>query len=280
MKLKQFDKLEPRSAKPSSSGSFRPKARVSGPRNYVSEQPPTAVSNDVLSNKKFDPEVYIPADVIIKEVTSMRDSSLPPHGQRPSKNQKTLQEKSVSSSALRTGPYAAIRENELKKKQKTSLDESASMLPAIPLIVVLVITTAGEEIPVNGNGPSWPQSFGQQVQSHVQSAGENIDRAGQSLANVGDKLTNGASNAVNQVANAVREAGELALGKLKEAKNEIAEKFRPMVDNAIEIFQQPGDMKQRWDKLVEKVENTNLTVPEKQELYQKIANATSEQQIR
>uniref|UniRef100_A0A7E4VRJ0 PEST proteolytic signal-containing nuclear protein n=1 Tax=Panagrellus redivivus TaxID=6233 RepID=A0A7E4VRJ0_PANRE len=37
-----------------------------------------------------------------------------------------LKEKSASSSTLRVGPFAAIRENELKRQKKASLDLNAS----------------------------------------------------------------------------------------------------------------------------------------------------------
>lgn len=122
------------------------------------------------------------------------------------------------------------------------------MKEELVLLLVSLSVCFCEEIPINGN--PWPQSFGQQVQSQAQAAAEHVDRAGQSLASVGDKLANSANNAVNQVGNAVREAGELAINKLREAKNEISEKFRPVLDNAIEIFQQPaGNIKERWDKV-------------------------------
>uniref|UniRef100_A0AC35G5I3 Uncharacterized protein n=1 Tax=Panagrolaimus sp. PS1159 TaxID=55785 RepID=A0AC35G5I3_9BILA len=43
-------------------------------------------------------------------------------GNTTAPNPKSLKEKSASSTALRVGPFAAIRENEMKRKKKASLD--------------------------------------------------------------------------------------------------------------------------------------------------------------
>ncbi|KAI1731872.1 hypothetical protein Ddc_00713 [Ditylenchus destructor] len=68
----------------------------------------------LLSNTKVKSEEQIISKAAAAEKASAEADS--------SKNPKTLKEKSMSSSALRVGPFAAIRENEMKRKKKSSLD--------------------------------------------------------------------------------------------------------------------------------------------------------------
>ncbi|KAI1725378.1 hypothetical protein DdX_02035 [Ditylenchus destructor] len=72
----------------------------------------------LLSNTKVKSE-----EQIISKATAAEKAAADAES---NKNPKTLKEKSMSSSALRVGaalgPFAAIRENEMKRKKKSSLD--------------------------------------------------------------------------------------------------------------------------------------------------------------
>ncbi|KAI6176792.1 hypothetical protein M3Y97_00837100 [Aphelenchoides bicaudatus] len=115
------------------------------------------------------------------------------------------------------------------------------------------------------------QNFGHQMQNHVQNAGEALGNAPRNFVdgmhNIGNQLSQGFDNMVQN-----------GLNKLNELKGQFAEKFRPLLDNAIQIFQTPKTEKEKWNELVQRVEATNLSEQEKQQLYQKIADATGPQQ--
>uniref|UniRef100_A0A914C5M5 Uncharacterized protein n=1 Tax=Acrobeloides nanus TaxID=290746 RepID=A0A914C5M5_9BILA len=134
----RFDNLEPKSKQTQSCPDLKPRI-VAARRNYVSVTSSTSNNDESvvesisgLSNKKFDPVIYISAEAVIQEFQAMKndqttskESINKQNDEKPKPtnvNPKALKEKSASSANIRMGPFATIRENELKRKQKTSLD--------------------------------------------------------------------------------------------------------------------------------------------------------------
>jgi hypothetical protein len=123
---------------------------------------------------------------------------------------------------------------------------------------------------------------GQELKGAAQNVGDRLYNAGEALSNAPRNFVDNVGNKLDgmgqQIAQTFDNAVQFGISKLKELQSQFSEKFRPLVDNAIQIFEKPGTEKQHWNELVERVESTNLSEAEKQELYQRIANATVPQQ--
>ncbi|CAD5219097.1 unnamed protein product [Bursaphelenchus xylophilus] len=135
------------------------------------------------------------------------------------------------------------------------------------------------------NGAENAYQHGQQyLQQGVDGMKNAANQFGNRLEQFGNELAEGPRNFLNNVGqmgtqfqNGIDQALRSGVDKLKELQNAIGEKFRPLMDKAVEIFGKPGTEKEHWNELVSNVESTNLSQQEKQEVYQKIANATAPQ---
>ncbi|KAI6187992.1 hypothetical protein M3Y98_00305500 [Aphelenchoides besseyi] len=105
----------------------------------------------------------------------------------------------------------------------------------------------------------------------MNSVGQHLQHAGESLSNLPHNFVD---NVGHQISNSFENVYQSGIDRLRGLQGHFSEKFRPLIDSAIEIFQKSGNEKQHWNELVERVESTNLSEHEKQDLYQKIANAT------
>lgn len=133
---------------------------------------------------------------------------------------------------------------------------------------------------------------GNDLKHTAQGVSDQFHNAGEALGNAPQNLMNGINNMGHQISQTFDNFLNSGLSKLNDLKGQFTEKFRPLLDNAIQIFQTPRSEKEKWNevsnsllplpnsafKLVQRVESTNLNEAEKQQLYQRIADAVSPQQ--
>ena len=75
---------------------------------------------------------------------------------------------------------------------------------------------------------------------------QSLRGAGESLASVPRNFVDSVGNQVSSTFDNALQAG---LDKLKDMRSQLAEKFRPLISAAVEVFQQPGNEKEHWSKV-------------------------------
>ncbi|KAI1731871.1 hypothetical protein Ddc_00712 [Ditylenchus destructor] len=149
--------------------------------------------------------------------------------------------------------------------------QSPPSAPITPLTVPQPTKYPGA--PEDPSGPVSTQSDG----STAKGLADRIHAVGEKISNLPDNIGQAAEEAGKQISTAFKQAGDMALNKLKESQGLFPDKFRSLFDNAVEIFSRSGNEKQRWDELVRTVDTTvGLSDVEKRDFYQRILSATTQ----
>lgn len=97
------------------------------------------------------------------------------------------------------------------------------------------------------------QNFGNEMRNQVQNAGEALGNAPRNFVNgvqdLGSRIGQGFDNLGNRIGQGFDNMVQSGLNKLNDLKGQFAEKFRPLLDNAIQIFQTPRTEKEKWNEV-------------------------------
>jgi hypothetical protein len=126
------------------------------------------------------------------------------------------------------------------------------------------LTAHHDQQPINSNGYAnyYPQNqqpyqqagnffsqAGNELKQGAQNFGNQMQNAGEALGNAPRNFVNGVQDLGSQLSQGFDNMVQSGLNKLNDLKGQFAEKFRPLLDNAIQIFQTPRTEKEKWNEV-------------------------------
>lgn len=90
---------------------------------------------------------------------------------------------------------------------------------------------------------------GNDIKHAAQGVSDHFHNAGEALSNAPHNFVDGINNMGNQISHSFDNMLQSGLNKLNELKGQFTEKFRPLLDNAIQIFQTPRSEKEKWNEV-------------------------------
>lgn len=90
---------------------------------------------------------------------------------------------------------------------------------------------------------------GNELKQTANSMSNHLQNAGDALSNAPRNFVDNVSNMGHQISNSFDNMVQNGLNKLNDLKNQFGEKFRPLIDNALQIFQTPRTEKEKWNEM-------------------------------
>ncbi|CAD5214284.1 unnamed protein product [Bursaphelenchus okinawaensis] len=177
----------------------------------------------------------------------------------------------VNADGSLSNPTAQSMASNFAQGASNAFDQAGQSLSQVPQSIANGANSAYQQ------GQQYVQQGVDGMKNAANQFGNKLEQFGNDLAEGPRQFLNNVGQMSNQIQTGFDNALKSGVEKLKELQTTIGEKFRPMTDKALEIFGRPGSEKEHWNELVTQVEGSNLTPQEKQEIYQKIANATAPQ---
>lgn len=103
--------------------------------------------------------------------------------------------------------------------------------------------------PYQGAGNFLSQASGELKQT-AHNMADHLHNAGEALSNAPGNFVDNMNNMGHQISHGFENMLQNGLNKLNELKGQFSEKFRPLLDNAIQIFQTPRTEKEKWNEVI------------------------------